>query len=55
MSRLDDKKDAHVWAASDKLDCDILIAGDRELLRKATRAKTTEETLEILLGKAGYL
>jgi len=55
LSKLDDKKDAHVWAASDKLNCDILVTGDRELLRKATRAKTTRETLEILLGKVEYL
>jgi len=51
LPRLDDKKDAHVWAAYEKLKCDILVTGDRELLKKVTGAKTTKQTLEMLIGK----
>ncbi len=47
---LDDKKDAHVLAAFERLRCDILVTGDKELLRKVTGAKTTRQALEILLG-----
>lgn len=50
-SQLDDKKDAHVLAAFEKLGCDILVTGDKELLRKVPRAKTTKQTLEILLAR----
>jgi predicted nucleic acid-binding protein len=50
LARLDDKKDAHVWAAFEKLKCDILVTGDKELLRKVPKVKTTRQALEMLLG-----
>jgi putative PIN family toxin of toxin-antitoxin system len=49
-SRLADKKDVHVLAGFSELDCDILVTGDKELLRKVTKARTTRQTLEVLLG-----
>ncbi len=52
QTRLDDKKDAHVLAAFERLRCDILVTGDKELLRKVRGAKTTRQALEILLGKS---
>jgi predicted nucleic acid-binding protein len=48
-SRLADKKDVHVLAGFSELDCDILVTGDTELLRKVTKAKTTRQTIELLL------
>jgi predicted nucleic acid-binding protein len=48
-SRLADKKDVHVLAGFSELDCDILVTGDKELLRKVTKARTTRQTLELLL------
>ena len=50
LPKLDDKKDAHVLAAFEKLKADILVTGDKELLRRVTQAKTTRQTLEMLLG-----
>ena len=50
-SRLADKKDLHVLAGFSELDCDILVTGDKELLRKVTKARTTRQTLELLLGR----
>lgn len=50
FSRLTDKKDVHVLAGFSELDCDVLVTGDKELLKKATKAKTTRQTLELLLG-----
>lgn len=52
FSRLDDKKDAHVLAAYEKFKCDILVTGDKELLKKVTRAKTTRRVLEMLLRES---
>ena len=49
-SRLDDKKDLHVLASFEGLDCDMLVTGNRELLRKVDRAKTTTQAIETLLG-----
>ena len=49
-SRLADKKDVHVLAGFSELDCDILVTGDKELLRKVAKARTTRQTLEVLLG-----
>jgi predicted nucleic acid-binding protein len=49
-SRLADKKDVHVLAGFSELDCDILVTGDKELLRKVPKATTTRQTLEVLLG-----
>lgn len=49
-SRLDDKKDLHVLASFEGLDCDMLVTGDRELLRKVNGAKTTRQAIETLLG-----
>jgi predicted nucleic acid-binding protein len=49
-SRLDDKKDLHVLASFMGLDCDMLVTGDRELLRKVNGAKTTRQAIERLLG-----
>jgi predicted nucleic acid-binding protein len=51
FARLDDKKDVHVLAAFEKLKCDVLVTGDKELLRKVTEAKTTRQALEMILGK----
>lgn len=48
-SRLADKKDVHVLAGFSELDCEILVTGDKELLRKVTKAGTTRQTLELLL------
>jgi len=49
-SRLDDKKDLHVLASFEGLECDMLVTGDRELLRKVKGAKTTRQAIERLLG-----
>jgi predicted nucleic acid-binding protein len=51
LPRLDDKKDVHVLAAYEKLKCDILVTGDRELLKKVTGSKTTRQTLRMLLAE----
>lgn len=48
-SRLADKKDVSVLAGFSELDCDILVTGDKELLRKVTKARTIRQTLELLL------
>lgn len=45
-----DKKDAHVWTTFEKLECDLLATGDKELLRKVTKARTTRQALEMLLS-----
>lgn len=50
LSRLDDKKDTHVLAAFEKLKCDVLATGDKELLRKVAGAQTTRQISEMLLG-----
>jgi len=52
LPRLDDKKDVHVLAAYEKLKCDILVTGDKELLKKVTGAKTTRRAIEMLLGES---
>jgi predicted nucleic acid-binding protein len=52
LSRLNDKKDVHVLAAYEKLKCDMLVTGDKELLRKASGANTTRRALEILLNES---
>ena len=49
--RLADKKDVPVLAGFNELDCDILVTGDKELLRKVTKARTTRQILELLLGR----
>ena len=51
LPRLDDQKDMHFWTAYEKLRCDILVTGDNELLKKVAGAKTTRQTLEMLIGK----
>ncbi len=51
LGRLEDKKDAHVFAAFDELKSDILVTGDKELLRKISGAKTTRQALKKLLGE----
>jgi len=51
LPRLDDKKDVHILAAYKKLRCDILVTGDRELLKKVAGAKTTRQSFEIVIGK----
>ncbi len=51
LGRLEDKKDAHVFVAFDELKCDILVTGDKELLRKVSGAKTTRQALKKLLGE----
>ena len=50
LSTLQDKKDAHVLAAFQELKCDMMVTGDKELLRKVTKARTTRRALEMLLG-----
>jgi putative PIN family toxin of toxin-antitoxin system len=50
-STLRDKKDVHVLAAFHDLKCDIMVTGDKELLVKVTRARTTRQALEILLSE----
>jgi len=50
LSRLDDKKDVHVLAAYEKFKCNILVTGDKELLKKAAGAKTTRQAIEMLLS-----
>jgi len=50
-STLQDKKDVHVLAAFHELKCDIMVTGDKELLAKVTKAKTTRQVLKILLGE----
>jgi predicted nucleic acid-binding protein len=49
-SRLDDKKGLHVQASFERLECDMLVTGDRELLGKVNGAKTTRQAIETLLG-----
>jgi predicted nucleic acid-binding protein len=51
FSRLDDKKDVHVLSAFEKLRCDILVTGDKELLKKVTGAMTTRRVLRMLLAE----
>lgn len=50
LSTLEDKKDAHVLAAFHELECDMMVTGDKELLRNVTEARTTRRALEMLLG-----
>lgn len=50
-TRLDDKKDLHVLAAFEKSKCDMLVTGDKELLKKVKGARTTKQALEIILGE----
>jgi predicted nucleic acid-binding protein len=49
-SRLDDKKDLHVLASFEGLDCDMLVTGDRELLGKVNGARTTRQAIKTLLS-----
>lgn len=49
--RLDDKKDVHVLAAFEKFNCDMLVTGDKELLKKVKAAKTTKQAIETILGE----
>lgn len=51
FGRLNDKKDLHVFAAYEKLRCDVLVTGDKELLEKVNGAKTTRQAINMLLGK----
>jgi predicted nucleic acid-binding protein len=50
-SRLADKKDVHVLEGFSELDCDILVTGDKELLRKVAKARMSRQTIELLLGQ----
>jgi predicted nucleic acid-binding protein len=49
--KLNDQKDLHILAGFEKLDCDALVTGDRELLEKIAKARTTRQLLKILLGE----
>jgi len=49
-SSLQDKKDVDVLAAFHELKCDITVTGDKELLRKVTKARATRQALEVLLS-----
>ena len=51
ITKLHDKKDAHVWAGFELLACDVLVTGDKELLRKVPKARTTRQTLNLLLNE----
>jgi len=51
FASLRDKKDAHVLAAFSELRCDVLVAGDVELLRKIPKAMTSRQVIEILLSE----
>jgi len=48
--RLNDKKDVHVVAAFEKLKCDVLVTGDKELLAKVPNATSTREVLKMILN-----
>jgi predicted nucleic acid-binding protein len=50
LSTLQDKKDAHVLAAFHELECDMMVTGDKESLRKVPKARTTRRALGILLS-----
>lgn len=50
-SILRDKKDVHVLAAFHDLRCDIMVTGDKELLVKVARARTTRQALELLFSE----
>ncbi len=54
LTRLNDKKDLHVLVAFKKLECDMLVTGDKELLRKVPDAKRTKQALEILLLRSAH-
>jgi hypothetical protein len=51
ISQLHDKKDAHVWAGFEKLVSEVLVTDDKELLRKIPEARTTRQTLNLLLSE----
>jgi predicted nucleic acid-binding protein len=51
-ARLADKKDVHVLAAFEKFKCDMLVTGDKELLRKVKGAETTKQAIEAILGES---
>ena len=51
IPKLHDKKDAHVWAGFELLACDLLVTGDKELLKKVPKARTTRQTLNLLLSE----
>jgi putative PIN family toxin of toxin-antitoxin system len=51
FGRLNDEKDIHVLADFEKLKCDVLVTGDKELLEKVPGAKTTRQMLNMLLTK----
>ena len=51
-ARLDDKKDVHVLAAFEKFKCDMLVTGDKELLKKVEGAATTKRALGTILGES---
>ena len=48
---LSDKKEVHVLAGFHELKCEILVTGYKELLRKISRARSTRQALEALLGE----
>jgi len=50
-ARLDDKKDMHVLAAFEKFKCDMLVTGDKQLLKKVKRAQTTRKALGVILAE----
>jgi predicted nucleic acid-binding protein len=54
LSTLRDKKDAHVLAAFQELKCDMMATGDKKLLRKVPKARTTRRALGILLSVKQY-
>jgi hypothetical protein len=49
--RLNDQKDLHVLAGFEKLDCDALVTGDRELLEKVAKATSTGQFVKTLLSE----
>jgi predicted nucleic acid-binding protein len=50
--RLKDQKDIPVLAGFERYGCDALVTGDKELLKKVPKAKTTRQALKMLLIKS---
>ena len=41
----------HVLAAFEKFKCDMLVTGDKQLLKKVKRAQTTRKALGVILAE----
>jgi predicted nucleic acid-binding protein len=49
---LDDKRDIPVLTSYEMLQCDFIVTGDKEILRKVKAARRTRELLRMILGPA---